>query len=237
VASHSRPKTTATTTNTPTLPVVTNPTIFNHATTKLPNVFSHKDNNKLSAPSFDLIPIPMATIKTETNRRDHRKTIRARSDPLQILHDHHSTTRINVDHHHPPRGHPTSLNETIDHLSDRRPVPINVHLLTDPTTTIRATLPMPLQSSAITADASATMRATAQTPDPPKTIAPPTLKDHPIMKTLLPATNNAPTSSLTLAKIHKINQDTTTKPSQLHPLTTLMVTQPTSLGPILTYLR
>ncbi|KAI2496940.1 hypothetical protein MHU86_17581 [Fragilaria crotonensis] len=31
--------------------------------------------------------------------------------------------------------------------SDRRPVLINVHLLTDPTTTIRATLPMPLQSS------------------------------------------------------------------------------------------
>ncbi|KAI2510993.1 hypothetical protein MHU86_3465 [Fragilaria crotonensis] len=63
---------------------------------------------------------------------------------------------------------------------------INVHLLTDPTTTIRATLPMPLQSSAITADASATMRATAQTPDQTKTIAPPTLKDHPTMKTLLP---------------------------------------------------
>ncbi|KAI2496549.1 Reverse transcriptase (RNA-dependent DNA polymerase) [Fragilaria crotonensis] len=75
--------------------------------------------------------------------------------------------------------------------SDRRPVLINVHLLTDPTTTIRATLPMPLQSSAITADASATMRATAQTPDQTKTIAPPTLKDHPTMKTLLPATNNA----------------------------------------------
>ncbi|KAI2500358.1 hypothetical protein MHU86_14101 [Fragilaria crotonensis] len=28
----------------------------------------------------------------------------------------------------PSRGHPTSLNETIDHLSDRRPVLINVHL-------------------------------------------------------------------------------------------------------------
>ncbi|KAI2500911.1 hypothetical protein MHU86_13572 [Fragilaria crotonensis] len=137
----------------------------------------------------------------------------------------------------PSRGHPTSLNETIDHLSDRRPVLINVHLLTDPTTTIRATLPMPLQSSAITADASATMRATAQTPDQTKTITPPTHKDHPTMKTLLPATNNAPTSSLTLAKTHQTNQDTTTKPFQPHLLTTLMVTHPTSLGPILTYLR
>jgi hypothetical protein len=81
------------------------------------------------------------------------------------------------------------------------------------------------------------MRATAQTTDPTKTIAPPILKDHPTMKMLLPATNNAPTSSLTLAKIHMINQGTTTKPSQLHPLTTLIVTHPTSLGPILTYLR
>ncbi|KAI2498195.1 hypothetical protein MHU86_16277 [Fragilaria crotonensis] len=86
----------------------------------------------------------------------------------------------------PSRGHPTSLNETIDHLSDRHRAPINVHLPTDPSTTIRATLPMPLQSSAITADASATMRATALTTDPTKTIAPPTLKDHPTMKTLLP---------------------------------------------------
>jgi hypothetical protein len=72
--------------------VVTTPTILNRATTKLPNVFSHKDNNKLSVPSFDLIPIPAATIKTETNHRDHRKTIRARSDLLQILRYHHSTT-------------------------------------------------------------------------------------------------------------------------------------------------
>ncbi|KAI2496561.1 hypothetical protein MHU86_17953 [Fragilaria crotonensis] len=52
-----------------------------------------------------------------------------------------------------------------------------------------------------------------------------------------PATNNAPTSSLTLAKTHQTNQDTTTKPFQPHLLTTLMVTHPTSLGPILTYLR
>jgi hypothetical protein len=217
--------------------VVTNPTIFNRATPKLPNVSSHKDNNKLSVPSFALIPIPMATTKTETNGRDHRKTIRARFDLIQILHDHPSTTRINVAHHLLRHAHPTNLNETIDHLSDQHQAQTNARLLTDPTTTNRAPLSMLPQSSVITADASATMRATAQTPDPTTTIAPPTLKDHPTMKTQPPATNNAPTSSLTLAKTHKINQDTTTKPSQLHPFTTLIVTHPTSHGPILTYLR
>jgi hypothetical protein len=197
-------------------------------------VFSLKDNNKLSAPSCALTPIPTATIKTETNRRDHRKTIRARSDLLQILRDHLSTTRINVAHHHPPHAHPTNLNEAIDHLSDRRQAQTNARLLTDPTTTIRVTLPTQPQSSAITADASATMRGTAQTPDPTKTIAQPTLKDQPTMKTLLPATTNAPTSSLTL---DKTNQDTITKHSQPQPLTTMMITHPTSHGPILTYLR
>ena len=218
------------------LPVVTNHN-FNRATPKLPNVFSHKDNNKLSVPSFALIPIPTETIRTETNRRDHRKTIRARSDLLQILRDHLSTTRINVAHHHPPHAHLTNLNETIDHLSDRRQAQTNVRLLTDPTTTIRATPQTLLQSSAITADALATMRETAQTPDPTKTIAQPTLNGQPTMKMLLPATNIAPTSSLTLAKTHQINQDTTTKHFQPHPLTTLMITHPTSHGQILTYLR
>ncbi|KAI2502923.1 hypothetical protein MHU86_11510 [Fragilaria crotonensis] len=55
---------------------------------KLPIVFSHNVNNKLSAPSFAHIQTLMATIKTEVIHRDHRKTIRARSDLLQILRDH-----------------------------------------------------------------------------------------------------------------------------------------------------
>jgi len=90
-------------------------------------VFSHKDSNKLSVPFFDLIPIPMATIKTETNRRDHRKTIRARSDLLQILRDHLSKIQINVAHHLLRHALPTNPNETTDHLSDQRRIQINDH--------------------------------------------------------------------------------------------------------------
>ncbi|KAI2496515.1 hypothetical protein MHU86_18008 [Fragilaria crotonensis] len=87
---------------------------------KLPIVFSHNVNNKLSAPSFAHIQTLMATIKTEVIHRDHRKTIRARSDLLQILRDHLSTTRINVAHHLLRLAHPTNPNGTIDHLSDQR---------------------------------------------------------------------------------------------------------------------
>jgi hypothetical protein len=119
VVSHYRLRLNATTISTHILPV-NNLTIFNRATPKLPIVFSHNVNNKLSAPSFAHIQTLMATIKTEVIHRDHRKTIRARSDPLQILRDHLSTTRINVAHHLLRLAHPTNPNGTIDHLSDQR---------------------------------------------------------------------------------------------------------------------
>jgi len=218
--------------------VVTNPTIFNRATTKLPNVFSHKDNNKLSVPSFDLIPIPAATLKTETNHRDHRKTIRARSDLLQLLRDHLSTTQINDAHHLLHRARPTNTNETTAHLSDQRRIQINDHHPMDLTSINRATLhPTPLPSSAITADASATIRATVPTQDPTKTIAHPTRNVQPTMKTLLLEINNALTLLLTLVKTPKIIQDTITKLSKLPPLINLMINKTTSHGPIPLYLR
>ncbi|KAI2496411.1 hypothetical protein MHU86_18090 [Fragilaria crotonensis] len=106
----------------------------------------------------------------------------------------------------------------------------------DLTSINRATLhPTPLPSSAITADASATIRATV--PTRAKTIAHPTRNVQPTMKTLLLAINNVLTLSLTLVKTPKIIQDTITKLSKLLPLITLMINQTTSHGPIPTYLR
>jgi hypothetical protein len=106
----------------------------------------------------------------------------------------------------------------------------------DLTSINRATLhPTPLPSSAITADASATIRATV--PTRAKTIVHPTRNVQPTMKTLLLAINNVLTLSLTLVKTPKIIQDTITKLSKLLPLITLMINQTTSHGPIPTYLR
>ncbi|KAI2508282.1 hypothetical protein MHU86_6087 [Fragilaria crotonensis] len=230
------PKTTATTTNTPTLPVVTNPTIFNRATTKLPNVFSHKDNNKLSVPSFDLIPIPAATIKTATNHRDHRKTIRARSDLLQILRDHHSTTRINVVHHHPPAAiQPASTKQSTTFPTDIEPqsTSISQRIHQQPSAN-------PSNAATIVCNNCGRLGHYARnctnhrSNQNNRSTNPQRPSNN---ENAAPATNNAPTSSLTLAKTHQTNQDTTTKPFQPHLLTTLMVTHPTSLGPILTYLR
>jgi hypothetical protein len=108
----------------------------------------------------------------------------------------------------------------------------------DLTSINRATLhPTPLPSSAITADASATIRATVPTQDPTKTIAHPTRNVQPTMKTLHLAINNALTLLLTLVKTPKIIQDTITKLSKLLPLITWMINQTTPHGPIPTYLR
>jgi hypothetical protein len=180
----------------------------------------------------------MATIKTEVIHQDHRKTIRARSDLLQLLRDHLSTTQINDAHHLLHRARPTNTNETTAHLSDQRRIQINDHHPMDLTLINRATLhPTPLPSSAITADASATIRAIAPTQDPTKTIAHPTRNVQPTTKTLLLAINNALTLLLTLVKTPKILQYTITKLSKLLPLITLMINQTTSHGPIPTYLR
>lgn len=103
-------------------------------------------------------------------------------------------------------------------------------------TTIRATLPTLLQLSAITADASATTRATAPIPDQQQPIDHPT-NDLQTMKMLLLAISNALTSSPTLAKLPKIIQDTITKPSEPPPWINLMINHPTSHGPTLPYLR
>jgi hypothetical protein len=94
---------------------------------------------------------------------------------------------------------------------------------------------MPLQSSAITADASATIRATV--PTRAKTIVHPTRNVQPTMKTLLLAINNVLTLSLTLVKTPKIIQDTITKLSKLPPSINLMINKTTSHGPIPLYLR
>ncbi|KAI2504658.1 Mitochondrial protein [Fragilaria crotonensis] len=108
----------------------------------------------------------------------------------------------------------------------------------DLTSINRATLhPTQLPSSAITADASATIRATVPTQDPTKTIAHPTRNVQPTMKTLLLAINNALTLLLTLVKTPKIIQDTITKLSKLPPLINLMINKTTSHGPIPLYLR
>ncbi|KAI2504147.1 hypothetical protein MHU86_10261 [Fragilaria crotonensis] len=195
-----------------------------------------RDNNKLSAPSFDLIPIPAATIKTETNHRDYRKTIRARSDLLQILRDHHSTTRINVVHHHPPAAiQPASTKQSTtfptDVQSNQRPSPNgsnNNHSRN------------PSNAATIVCNNCGRLGHYARNCTNPRSnqnnrsTNPQRPSNN---ENAAPATNNAPTSSLTLAKTHQTNQDTTTKPFQPHLLTTLMVTHPTSLGPILTYLR
>ncbi|KAI2497644.1 ubinuclein-2-like protein [Fragilaria crotonensis] len=63
-------------------------------------------------PSFAHIQTLMATIKTEVIHQDHRKTIRARSDHLQLLRDHPSTIQINDAHHLLHRARPTNTNET-----------------------------------------------------------------------------------------------------------------------------
>ncbi|KAI2508342.1 hypothetical protein MHU86_6016 [Fragilaria crotonensis] len=65
---------------------------------------------------------PSSNNQTATNHRDHRKTIRARSDLLQILRDHHSTTRINVVHHHPPAAiQPASTKQSTTFPTDIEP--------------------------------------------------------------------------------------------------------------------
>ncbi|KAI2493773.1 hypothetical protein MHU86_20778 [Fragilaria crotonensis] len=110
-----------TTTNTPTLPVVTTPTIFNRATTKLPNVFSQRQQQ-----AFSSILRPYSNPSSNNQNRNQpprpRKTIRARSDLLQILRDHHSTTRINVVHHHPPAAiQPASTKQSTTFPTDVEP--------------------------------------------------------------------------------------------------------------------
>jgi len=106
----------------------------------------------------------------------------------------------------------------------------------DRTITNRATQPMLPQSSAITADASATTRATAPTQDLQQPLVRP-INVPPTMKTHLLAISSVPTLSPTLAKTHKIIQDTITKLSKLPPLINWMITHPTFHGPILTYLK
>lgn len=235
VVLHYRLRISDTTTSTPILPVNI-PNTSHRATRKvLPIAPLHNDNNKLLAPFFAHIPTKMEQRKTETNHRDLRRTIRAHSDLQQILNDQLRTIPTNVDHHLLRRDRPTKPNETIDHRSDHHRPQISAHPQMDQRTTNRATLPTPPPLSAITVDASVTMQETAHPHDPQPIVHP--TNDLPIMKTLLLAITNAPISLPTLVKTLKILQDTITKLSKLPPLTNLMITLPTSHGPILTYHR
>ncbi|KAI2492909.1 hypothetical protein MHU86_21623 [Fragilaria crotonensis] len=97
---------------------------------------------------------PSSNNQTETNHRDHRKTIRARSDLLQILattiqqlESTSSTTTLPRPSNQPQRNNRPPFRPTSS--PNQRPSPNgsnNNH---------SRKLPMPLQSSAITADASA----------------------------------------------------------------------------------
>ncbi|KAI2498153.1 hypothetical protein MHU86_16351 [Fragilaria crotonensis] len=102
----------------------------------------------------------------------------------------------------------------------------------DLTSINRATLhPTQLPSSAITADASATIRATVPTQDPTKTIAHPTRNVQPTMKTLLLAINNAyfVTDSSQDSQNHSRYHHQAFKASSL---INLMINKTTSHGPI-----
>jgi hypothetical protein len=174
LVSPSRLRTSATSTNTHTLPV-NNPTISHRANHKVPTAPLHHGNNRLSALSFGQPSLHIHPITTKVNLRDLRLRTCARSN--QQFHNSHNTIPTTDDHQFRRNAHLTNPSKTIDHRFNLHLIQTNVHHQMDPPTTIHTHHQMLPPLSATTVDGSATMHATVPTlRDLHRNLAPPTMK-------------------------------------------------------------